>query len=381
LTRLYLVLILILTLSIEEVSMPHESSELAPPAPEERRRADYLVALIASAPPDVRKRLAEIGEFELGEQNLAQMRRRQLRDPGTPSGRVSHTDHVAPGRPGDPDVAVRLHREPGITEPRPCLISIHGGGYVIGSHLGDDGRFDRWSPALRCVGVSVGYRLAPETPFPGALEDCYAALLWAYQNAGDLGIDPGRIGIIGGSAGGGLAAGLTLLARDRAEVPVAFQVLSYPMLDDRLATRSGQADAPLWGPSANQFGWRSYLSGLRPGDGVPGYAVPARAGDLAGLPPAFITVGNLDGLLDEDVEYARRLIAAGVRTDLHVFADAPHAFDSMLAGTAVAQRASRVLEDWLESRLHPENAESDGAGRLCRAFEVITQADGLPPAV
>jgi triacylglycerol lipase len=124
------------------------------------------------------------------------------------------------------------------------------------------------------------------------------------------------------------------------------------MLDDR-APRSGQAGAPLSGPSANQFGWRSYLSGLRPGEHIPGYAVPAHATDLAGLPPAFITVGNLDGLLDEDIDYAQRLIAAGVPTDLHVFADGPHALDSMLAGTAVAQRAGRMLEDWLESRLHP----------------------------
>jgi acetyl esterase/lipase len=162
----------------------------------------------------------------------------------------------------------------------------------------------------------------------------------------------GDKGVGGGSAGGGLAAGLALLARDRAEIPVAFQVLSYPMLDDRQATRSGRAGAPLWGPSANQFGWRSYLSALHPGDDVPGYAVPARATDLAGLPPAFITVGNLDGLLDEDINYGQRLIAAGVPTDLHVFAGAPHAFDSMLADTAVAQRAGRVLEDWLESRLH-----------------------------
>ncbi len=335
--------------------MPREASQPAPAVRDESgNRAEYLGALLASAPADVRERLAEIGEFTLGEQNLAEMRRRQLRDPGTPSGAVEHADHLAPGGPGDPDVPVRLHRERGITEPRPCLISIHGGGYVIGSHLGDDGRFDRWSPALRCVGVSVGYRLAPETPFPGPLEDCYAALRWAYQNASDLGIDPDRIGIIGGSAGGGLAAGLALLARDRAEIPVAFQVLSYPMLDDRLATRSGQAGAPLWGPSANQFGWRSYLSEFGSGDDVPGYAVPGRATELSGLPPAFITVGNLDGLLDEDVDYARRLIAAGVATDLHVFAGAPHAFDSMLAGTAVAQRAGRVLEDWLESRLHPE---------------------------
>ena len=314
--------------------------------------AGYLRSLLALVPADVRERLREIGEFVLGEENLAAMRGRQLRDPGAPSDAVEHVDGHAPG--GDPDVPVRLHRERGVTEPRPCLISIHGGGYVIGSHLGDDGRFDRWCPALRCVGISVGYRLAPETPFPGPLEDCYAVLRWAHQNARHLGIDGDRIGIIGGSAGGGLAAGLALLARDRAEIPVAFQVLSYPMLDDRMETRSARAGAPLWGPSANQFGWRSYLSGLGRQDAVPGYAAPARAVDLAGLPATFITVGNLDGLLDEDIHYARRLIAAGVPTDLHVFADAPHAFDSMLPGTAVARRAGRVLEDWLESRLHPE---------------------------
>lgn len=336
--------------------MPEETSELAPARREEGgHRAGYLTALLAAAPADVKERLTEIGEFTLGEQTLAEMRGRQLRDPGTPSGAVEHSDLVAPAGPGDPGVPVRVHRERGVTEPRPCLISIHGGGYVMGSHLGDDGRFDRWSIGLRCVGVSVGYRLAPETPYPGPLEDCYAALRWATENARDLGIDPSRIGIMGGSAGGGLAAGLALLARDRGEIPVAFQVLSYPMLDDR-ATRSGRAGAPLWGPSANQFGWRSYLSGLHSGVEIPGYAVPARAGELAGLPPTFIMVGNLDGLLDEDVEYAQRLIAAGVPTDLHVVADGPHAFDSMLADTAVAHRAGRVLEDWLEYRLHPRES-------------------------
>jgi acetyl esterase/lipase len=333
--------------------VPQDASQPAPAARDEHGdRAGYLTTLLAAAPADVRERLAQIGEFTIGEQNLATMRGRRLRDPGTPSGAVEHSDHLAPGGPGDPDVPVRLHRERGITGPRPCLISIHGGGYVIGTHLGEDGRFDRWSPRLRCVGISVGYRLAPETPYPGPLEDCYAALRWAFANAGDLGIDPARIGIIGGSAGGGLAAGLALLARDRAEIPVALQVLSYPMLDDR-PTVSGQAGAPLWGPATNQFGWRSYLRGLAGGD-IPGYAVPARATDLAGLPPAFITVGDLDGLLDEDVAYARRLIAAGVPTDLHVFADGPHAFDSQLPGTTIAQRANHVLEDWLESRLHSQ---------------------------
>jgi len=315
--------------------------------------ASYLAALTAALPADVRDRLDELGDIVLSDANLAAMRGRQLRRPGPSSAEVEHTDQLVPGAPGDPDVPVRLHRERGATQPRPCLVSIHGGGYVIGTHLGDDGRFERWCRLLGCVGVCVGYRLAPETPYPGPLEDCYAALRWAYQNAGELGIDPGRIGIIGGSAGGGLAAGLALLARDRGQIPVAFQVLSYPMLDDRERTGSRQAGTPLWTAEANQFGWRAYLGGLARGGEVPGYAVPARADDLTGLPPAFVTVGNLDCLLDEDVVYARRLIAAGVPTDLHVFADGPHAFDSMLPDTAIAARARHVLEDWLRARMHP----------------------------
>lgn len=332
-------------------STPTPTTPTARPATEQ---AGYLAPLLAALPADVRRRLDEIGEVTIDEANLAAMRRRTLRSPGTPTGAVEHLDRLAPGAPGDPDVAVRLHRERGAALPRPCLISIHGGGYVIGSHLGDDGRFDRWCTTLACVGISVGYRLAPETPYPGPLEDCYAALRWAYRNAPGLGIDPARIGIIGGSAGGGLAAGLALLARDRGEIPLSLQVLSYPMLDDRLLTESGRAGAPLWGPATNQYGWHAYLGAYRSKDEVPGYAVPARARDLTGLPPAFVSVGNLDGLLDEDLDYARRLIAAGVPTDVHVFADGPHAFDSMLPNTAIAARARRTLEDWLQARMHPE---------------------------
>lgn len=312
----------------------------------------YIGALLRKAAPDVSRRLGAIGDVVIDQSNLAAMRGRQLRDPGVPSGEVDHVDRVVPGAPGDPGVPVRLHRERGVDEHRPCLISIHGGGYVIGNHLGDDGRFDRWSTQLRCVGVSVGYRLAPESPFPGPLEDCYAALRWAYERGNEFGIDRERIGIIGGSAGGGLAAGLALLARDRGEIPVAFQVLSYPMLDDRQTTESWQASPPVWGADTNRFGWRAYL-GPHVGSEIPGHAVPGRAADVSGLPPAFITVGNLDGLLDEDIEYARRLIHAGVPTDLHVFADGPHAFDSLMPDTAIAERARQVLEDWLAPRLHP----------------------------
>ncbi len=312
----------------------------------------YMESLLLQAAPDVTRRLEAIGDFVIDRSNLTAMRDRQLRDPGMPSGQVEHVDHVVAGAPGDPGVPVRVHRERGVDQRRPCLISIHGGGYVIGNHLGDDGRFDRWSTQLRCVGISVGYRLAPETPFPGPLEDCYAALRWAYEHGDEFGIDRERIGIIGGSAGGGLAAGLALLARDRGEIPVAFQVLSYPMLDDRQTTESWQASPPVWGAATNRFGWCAYLSG-HDNTGISGHAVPARTDDLAGLPPAFLTVGNLDGLLDEDIDYARRLIQAGVPTDLHVFADGPHAFDSLMPETAIAERARQVLEDWLIPRLHP----------------------------
>src|ERR1700678_2178234 len=139
----------------EEVPVPSATAHDQPAGP-----AGYLRSLLASAPADVREPLGEIGEFVLGEENLTAMRGRQLRDPGISSGAVEHSDQLVPGAAGDPDVPVRLHRERGVTESRPGLLSIHGGGYVIGSHLGDDGRFGKWSPALRCVGISVGYRLA-----------------------------------------------------------------------------------------------------------------------------------------------------------------------------------------------------------------------------
>jgi acetyl esterase/lipase len=307
--------------------------------------------LLAQADPDTRAALAELGDRTVQAGNLAQARSRPAL--AVPlSDAVERTDHVVPGPPGAPDITVRVHRPRGADGALPCVYSIHGGGYVMGTHLSDDARFDRWSPSLSCVGVSVAYRLAPETPYPGPLEDCYAGLSWVHEHAAELGIDPARTGISGGSAGGGLAAGLALLARDRGELPVAFQVLSYPMIDDRQVTGSSRAQVPIWGPANNQFGWQSYLGGLYGTDAIPAYAAASRATELAGLPPAFVMVGTLDGFLDEDIEYARRLNAAGVPADLHVFAGAPHGFDSLLPGTAVAGRGRAILEEWLGRHLN-----------------------------
>jgi acetyl esterase/lipase len=228
---------------------------------------------------------------------------------------------------------------------------MHGGGLVVGSYEGDDARFDRWSPMFGLVGVSVEYRLAPETPYPGPLEDCYAGLVWVLQHAAELGVDPARIGIGGPSAGGNLAAGLALLARDRGEVPVQYQLLIYPMLDDRQITPSSAWPDPVWPPAANTYGWTAYLGDAKGGPDVAAYAAPARAGELAGLPPTLIVVGAIDGFSDEDIDYARRLRHAGVPVYLRVYAGGPHGFDSLAPNSALARRANRDVEEWLGAQL------------------------------
>ncbi|HET8843485.1 MAG TPA: alpha/beta hydrolase [Ktedonobacteraceae bacterium] len=242
-----------------------------------------------------------------------------------------------------PDVRILLYTPKNITEAVPALLWIHGGGYVIGTAEQSDLQLKTIVSSLNCVAVAVDYRLAPETPHPGPVEDCYAALKWLHANANDLGVDSKRIAIGGDSAGGGLAAGLGLLNRDRGEVPLIYQLLIYPMLDDRTVTSADPhpyAGEYVWRPGANRFGWASLL-GQEPGSpGVSPYASAARAENLEGLPPTFIGVGTLDLFLEEDMEYARRLIRAGVPTELHVYPGAFHAFP-MVESAKVSQAHNR----------------------------------------
>jgi acetyl esterase/lipase len=233
------------------------------------------------------------------------------------------------------------------------VVTIHGGGYVIGSYDMDGPMLDRWCRDPGLVLLSVDYRLAPETPYPGPLDDCYAALLWAHAHAAELGLDATRVGVSGVSAGGGLAAALALLARDRGEVPLAFQLLDCPMLDDRQLTPSINAGGLyVWNAASNEFGWRSYLGGLYGSDTLPPYAAPGRVADLAGLPPACVVVGSIDGFRDEDVDYAQRLNQAGVPCELHVIAGLPHAY--LLSPDAGAvQLAERCKDDWLARQVAP----------------------------
>lgn len=244
------------------------------------------------------------------------------------------------------EVGLLVYRPRGPAQLRPAVLHIHGGGYVLGSMSMMDGANRQLAAELDCVVTSVDYRLAPETPHPGPIEDCYTALRWVHANAQNLGIDATRLAISGESAGGGLAAALALLARDRGEVPVIFQRLIYPMLDDRSCTESDPNPFTgefVWTRADNRFGWRSLL-GHEPGvPGVSPYAAAARAADLAGLAPAFISVGSLDLFFDENLDYAQRLVRAGVPTELHVYPGAFHGSD-VATGAALtidAQRSAR----------------------------------------
>ena len=266
---------------------------------------------------------------------------------------VSCSDHYAPGPDGAPEVMVRIYRPEGTDEVLPALLWIHGGGYVLGNVEGDDLKVKAMVKRLDCVIASVEYRLAPENPFPAPLEDCYAALLWLSSESADLGIDASRIAIGGASAGGGLAASLGLLTRDRGEIDICYQLLIYPMIDDTnvMPAGPGAPDAPLWNRENNLVGWRSYL-GQEPGsDGVSPYAAAFRAKDLSALPPTYIGVGTPDLFRDENINYAKRLIEAGVPTELHVYVDGFHAFDVFAPEADASQRFTAEYVRLLRSAL------------------------------
>lgn len=256
---------------------------------------------------------------------------------------VATDDLLVAGPEHAPDVAIRVYRPLGAAD-LPVLLWIHGGGFVMGTMDQDDWSAKLMVQSIGCAVVLVEYRLAPENPYPAPLEDCYAALTWIHKNANAFHFDSKRIAIGGPSGGGGLAAGLALLARDRGEVPVKFQMLVYPMIDDRNIAPAG-VDAPdtlVWNRKNNQFGWRSYLGGApgcTPGGAdVSPYAAPFRSADLCGLPPTYMAVGELDLFVQENVEYARRLLAAQVPTEFHVYSGAYHGFDGFAPDADVTRR-------------------------------------------
>jgi len=266
---------------------------------------------------------------------------------------VEVEDHWAPGADGDPDVMVRVYRPSDLEAGAPALYWIHGGGMVMGDVATNDTDCKGWATDMRCVVASVEYRLAPEHPHPAPIEDCFAGLKWLVSNAGSLGVDADRIAIGGASAGGGLAAALALVARDRG-VGIIFQQLICPMLDDRNITRSSHwvHHPKVWNRKANIIGWSSLLGKPAGSDDVSPYASPARAEDLSGLAPAFIIIGDLDLFVDESIEYAQRLAAAGVPTELHILPGAVHGTQFFLPTAEVSMRWKAIEADALRIALH-----------------------------
>jgi acetyl esterase/lipase len=249
--------------------------------------------------------------------------------PSEPAPDLSVYEARAPGRDGAPHVRLVVTAPRAAGRDRPGILHVHGGGFVMGSAEMTAETDAAYARQLGAAVVSVDYRLAPETPHPGPVEDCYAGLAWLNAEAAALGVDAGRIVVTGESAGGGLAAALVLLARERGEIGVAFQHLVFPMLDDRTVTHADPSPFLgqfVWTRESNRFGWASLLGGEPGGADVSPFAAPARASDLAGLPPTFMICGALDLFLEEDLDYARRLIRAGVPTELHVYPGAPHGF-------------------------------------------------------
>src|SRR6201993_250352 len=262
--------------------------------------------------------------------------------PPLPAPAPQPVERHIPGPPGAPEVRLWVVDPAPSEKGKPVLLHMHGGGFMMtgpGLMPGLQGI----ATDCHCVVVSVDYRVAPETRYPGSLEDNYAALKWVHAHAAELGIDRSRIAVGGESAGGGHAASLAILARDRNEVPIVFQLLIYPQLDDR--TGSTHAVPPaigqfMWTASANRFAWSSLLGVPAGASKGPVAAVPARVASVAGLPPAWIGVGSIDLFAEEDMEYARRLVHAGVATELLVMPGAFHGFDRLVPDAEASKQFS-----------------------------------------
>lgn len=262
--------------------------------------------------------------------------------PVPPNPNVVTEDRTVPGPEGAPDIMVRIYRPVGVTGTLPGIYYIHGGGMILGDVAGEDATASSLCEQVGAVVVSVEYRLAPEHPHPAPVEDCYAGLRWMAAHAAELGYDPDRLALYGGSAGGGLVLGTVLLARDRGGPAIAFMMPIYPMIDDTHTTPSSHeiTDVGIWDRAGNIEAWAWYL-----GDGKPDqYAAPARAEDLSGLPPAYIDVGTVDLFRDEDIAFANRLMQAGVPCELKVNPGSYHASEVFAPDAELSRRirADRV---------------------------------------
>ena len=276
-----------------------------------------------------------------------------------PNPAVRREDRTIPAQGSQAAVAVRIYTpKAAASAPRPCVYEIHGGGFMFGTLDMMDPWCDAIAASIDAVVVSVDYRLAPEHPFPAGIDDCYAGLRWTAENAKSLGIDPKRIAIAGQSAGGGLAAGLALMARDKSGPAICYQLLEIPEIDDRLDTPSMMAfqDTPFWNRPNAVWSWKHYLGPNH--KGAPSlYAAPARAQakDLKGLPPAYVSTMEFDPLRDEGIRYAMGMLEAGVSVELHNYAGTFHG-SAFVPSAEPSRRNAAEIVTILRKRLHPQAA-------------------------
>ena len=330
--------------------------------PESREPLDQLLAVMPggfNAIPDI------VARREAAAQLLA-----AIEVPPNPN--VTHEDRTVPGPEGAPDISVRIYRPVNASGTLPGVYFIHGGGMILGNVEGENAVAEQVCEQVGAVVVSVEYRLAPEDPHPAQSEDCYAGLVWMARNAAELGFDPDRLAVYGGSAGGGLTIATVLLARDRGFPAIRFQMPIYPMIDHTNETASSHeiTDIGVWDRKANIEAWDWYLGGGKPDQ----YAAPVLAEDLSGLPPAFIDVGTVDLFRDEDIAFANRLMQAGVPCELHVNPGAYHASEVLAPqaalsaadlGAPLRRAAPRpgLNRPGLSGPVRPDQARSGQAGQ------------------
>lgn len=262
---------------------------------------------------------------------------------------VDAKDWIVPAFSGGPEVALTSYASPGIGRAAACIYFVHGGGMISGNRFSDNIGLLNLVCDLKVVAVSVEYRLAPENPHPAPVEDCYRGLLWMHEHAGEIGIDQRRIVIAGESAGGGLAASVAIMARDRGGPTLIGQLLAAPMLDDRSDSPSAwqMQGRGLWDRTSNMTGWSALLGAERGSVGLSPYAAAARETRYAGLPQAFIDVGSAETFRDECVTYASSLWLAGVQAELHVWAGGCHGYDSLAPTADISVYTRRVRRQWL----------------------------------
>lgn len=304
--------------------------------------------------PELRQALEQFPGFQL-EENLESSRAMLRNPPIEKSELVDTTSRMIQGAAGE--MLVKIYEPSQRTGNKlPAMLWIHGGGYVLGHPDMDDALCERFVQAANCVVVSVDYRLAPEHPYPAAIEDCYAALLWMTDEAESLSIDLERVAIAGASGGGGLTAALALLVRDKGGPDLIFQMPLYPMLDNRNLTASSHeilAENATWNRSNNLTAWSMYLGEDASKNEQSPYAVPARAESLAGLPPTYTCIGQLDLFRDETIEYVTRLAEAGVDVEFQLYPGSYHCFEVFVPQAEVSKRASQSYVNAMARALNP----------------------------